>query len=92
MDLLFTADIRYCTKDCWFQVKEVDFEMAADVGSLQRFPKAIGSQSLAQELCLTGRKFPSIFSGYVNRVFATREQMVDHIVSVGGLECSEFNF
>lgn len=39
VDLITAADIRYCTKDAWFQVKEVDIGMAADVGTLQRLPK-----------------------------------------------------
>ena len=54
VDMTSAADIRYCTEDSFFQVKEVEIGMAADVGTLQRFPKAIGSQSLARELCLTG--------------------------------------
>lgn len=71
VDLITAADIRYCTDDAWFQVKEVDIGMAADVGTLQRLPKVIGSQSLVRELCFTGRKFTSkeaSASGLVNRV------------------------
>ena len=30
------ADIRYCTNDAWFQVKEAALGLAADVGALQR--------------------------------------------------------
>ncbi|XP_070508436.1 delta(3,5)-Delta(2,4)-dienoyl-CoA isomerase, mitochondrial [Chironomus tepperi] len=80
VDLISTADIRYCTKDCWFSIKEVDIGMAADVGTLQRFPKAIGSQSLVRELCFTGRKFKSdeaLRWGFVTRVFDTKEELVE---------------
>lgn len=59
VDLITAADVRYCTDDAWFQVKEVDIGMAADVGTLQRLPKVIGNQSLVRELCFTGRKFDS---------------------------------
>ncbi len=31
--------------------------LAADIGTLQRFPKIIGNDSLARELALTARKF-----------------------------------
>lgn len=31
--------------------------LAADIGTLQRFPKITGNDSLARELALTGRKF-----------------------------------
>ena len=35
---------------------EVDVGLAADVGTLQRLPRVIGSQSLVRELALTGRR------------------------------------
>lgn len=85
VDLMSTVDIRYCTKDCYFQVKEVDIGMAADVGTLQRFPKAIGSQSLARELCFSGRKFESDEAnscGFVSRVFETKEEMVEAAINL----------
>ncbi|XP_037936908.1 delta(3,5)-Delta(2,4)-dienoyl-CoA isomerase, mitochondrial [Teleopsis dalmanni] len=79
VDLITAADIRYCTTDAFFQVKEVDIGMAADVGSLQRFPKAIGSQSLARELCYTGRRFESSEAnscGLVSKVFPDKDHML----------------
>uniref|UniRef100_A0A3Q1F8S0 Enoyl CoA hydratase 1, peroxisomal n=1 Tax=Acanthochromis polyacanthus TaxID=80966 RepID=A0A3Q1F8S0_9TELE len=39
VDLITACDIRLCTQDAWFQVKEVDIGLAADVGTLQRLPK-----------------------------------------------------
>lgn len=59
VDLITASDIRFCTEDAWFCVKEVDIGMAADVGTLQRLPKVISNQSLVRELCFTGRKFDS---------------------------------
>jgi delta(3,5)-delta(2,4)-dienoyl-CoA isomerase len=35
----------------------VDVGLAADIGTLQRFPKITGNDSLAREFALTGRKF-----------------------------------
>lgn len=37
--------------------QEVDIGLAADLGTLQRFPKIIGNDSLYRELAYTGRKF-----------------------------------
>jgi delta(3,5)-delta(2,4)-dienoyl-CoA isomerase len=54
--LITSCDIRYCSKDAFFCVKEVDVGLAADVGTLQRLPKVIGNNSLVRELCYTGRK------------------------------------
>ena len=35
IDLLSACDIRYCDKDAWFSIKEVDVGLAADVGTLR---------------------------------------------------------
>ncbi|KAG7158833.1 Delta(3 5)-Delta(2 4)-dienoyl-CoA isomerase-like [Homarus americanus] len=56
IDLICSADIRYCSSDAWFQVKEVDVGLAADVGTLQRLPKIIGNESLVRELSFSARK------------------------------------
>jgi len=56
MDLISATDIRLCSKDASFSVKEVDIGLAADVGSLQRFPKILGNDSLFREWAFTGRR------------------------------------
>ncbi|GAB0099380.1 delta(3,5)-Delta(2,4)-dienoyl-CoA isomerase, mitochondrial [Sergentomyia squamirostris] len=79
VDLITATDVRYCTSDSYYQVKEVQIGMAADVGTLQRLPKVIGSQSLVRELCLTGRRMESqeaLQCGLVNRIFPTKEEMM----------------
>ncbi|KAM7349173.1 delta(3,5)-Delta(2,4)-dienoyl-CoA isomerase, mitochondrial isoform 2-T2 [Cochliomyia hominivorax] len=85
IDMITATDIRYCTKDAFFSVKEVEIGMAADVGTLQRFPKAIGSQSLARELCYTGRRFESseAFScGLVSKVFSDKGELVKGAIAL----------
>ena len=37
--------------------QEVNVGLAADIGTLQRFPKVVGNDSKAREYALTGRKF-----------------------------------
>lgn len=69
--LVSAADIRYCTEDAWFSIKEIDIGLAADVGALQRVSKVIGNQSLVRELCFTGRKLEcteALSCGFVSRV------------------------
>lgn len=71
VDLVTAADIRYCSDDAWFQVKEIQIGMAADVGTLQRLPKVVGNQSLVREWCYTGRKIDSkeaLSAGLVSKV------------------------
>jgi enoyl-CoA hydratase len=78
VDLISCADMRYCSADAYFTIKEIDIGMVADVGTLQRLPKLIGSQGLVRELAYTGRKVDAeeaLRIGLVNRVFATREAL-----------------
>lgn len=45
--------------------------MAADIGTLSRFPKIVGNQSAARELALTAREFgarEALDIGFVSRV------------------------
>lgn len=57
IDLITACDIRVCSDDAFFTVKEVDIGVTADVGTLQRLPKVIGNQSAVRELAFTARKF-----------------------------------
>nr|XP_003467202.1 delta(3,5)-Delta(2,4)-dienoyl-CoA isomerase, mitochondrial [Cavia porcellus] len=80
VDLITACDIRYCTQDACFQVKEVDVGLAADVGTLQRLPKVIGNQSLVNELAFTARKMmadEALHSGLVSRMLPDKERMLD---------------
>ena len=38
VDLITACDMRYCTKNATFSVKEVDLAIVADVGTMQRLP------------------------------------------------------
>lgn len=85
VDLITAADIRYSTQDAFFQVKEVEIGMAADVGTLQRLPKVIGSQSLARELCYTGRRFEAVEaerSGLISRLYPDKDALVSGALAV----------
>uniref|UniRef100_A0A4W5R4A8 Enoyl CoA hydratase 1, peroxisomal n=1 Tax=Hucho hucho TaxID=62062 RepID=A0A4W5R4A8_9TELE len=87
LDLITACDIRLCTQDAWFQVKEVDIGLAADVGTLQRLPKVIGSRSLVNELALTARKMyadEAKESGLVSRVFLDKEAMMAGALEMAG--------
>ncbi|XP_011370566.1 delta(3,5)-Delta(2,4)-dienoyl-CoA isomerase, mitochondrial [Pteropus vampyrus] len=80
VDLITACDIRYCTQDAFFQVKEVIVGLAPDTGTLQRLPRVIGNQSLVNELVFTARKMmadEALGSGLVSRVFPDKEVMLD---------------
>uniref|UniRef100_A0A1B6FJC8 Delta(3,5)-Delta(2,4)-dienoyl-CoA isomerase, mitochondrial n=1 Tax=Cuerna arida TaxID=1464854 RepID=A0A1B6FJC8_9HEMI len=87
INLIAATDIRYCTSDAWFQVKEVELGMTADVGVLQRLPRLMGSASLVNELCLTARKFPAAeagATGFVSKVFEDKSKMMTEALTVAG--------
>ena len=56
VDLICAADMRYCSADANFVVREIELGFVADVGTLQRLPRLIG-EGLARELAYTGRTF-----------------------------------
>lgn len=82
VDIISSADMRFCTEDAYFCIKEVDMGLVADIGTLQRLPKLI-SQGLVSELAYTGRKMFAVEaqrSGLVNRVFETKESMMESVL------------
>ena len=79
LDLLSFTDIRHCTKDATFSIKEVDIGIAPDLGSVQRLPGLTGNDSLIRELVLTGGSFNSdvaVNLGLVSKVYKDKEELV----------------
>ena len=77
IDLVTAADMRYCSLDAYFSIKEIDIGMTADVGTLQRLPKLVG-EGMARELAYTGRRFGAAEARemrLVNLVFNSREAL-----------------
>ena len=73
VDLSLCADVRICSADTTFSVKEVDIGLAADVGTLSRLPKVVGGGhgSWVYDVCLSGRYFRAEEAakvGFVSRV------------------------
>ena len=71
MDLITACDMRYCSTNAYFSVKEIDVGMAADVGTLQRLPHVVGD-GMARELAYTGRRVDGVEAQairLVNRCF-----------------------
>ena len=84
IDLICSADMRYCASDAFFAIKEVDMGMTADVGTLQRLPKLIGD-GMARELAYTGRRFLADEArgiGLVNRLFDTPAALLKGVTQI----------
>ena len=62
--------------------------LAADVGTLQRMPKVIGSDSLIRELAYTARKLfadEALSAGLVSRIFVDKETLMKGALDVANL-------
>lgn len=84
IDLISCADMRYCSEDAWFSIKEIDIGMTADVGTLQRLPRLIG-EGMARELAYTARKVEATEAKeirLVNRVFESPEALREGVRAI----------
>ena len=78
LDLAAACDLRYCTKDASFSLREAKVAIVADMGSLQRLPSIIG-QGNTRLMALTGRDFSGAAAekmGLVNEVYESVETMI----------------
>ena len=81
IDLISACDMRYCSEDAQFSIKEIDMGMAADVGTLQRLPRLIGD-GIMRELAYTGRMVDAAEAeriGLVNRSYADSAALLDGV-------------
>ncbi|XXG49809.1 hypothetical protein AAC387_Pa02g3878 [Persea americana] len=84
IDIVTACDIRYCTEATFFEVKEVDLGLAADLGTLQRLPRIVGFGN-AMELTMTGRRFGGTEAknlGLVSRVFKSKQEMEEGVSAI----------
>ena len=84
IDLICCADMRFCSSDAQFSIKEIDMGMTADVGTLQRLPKLIGD-GMTRELAYSGRTFGAEEARsirLVNRVFETKDALMEGVEKI----------
>ena len=78
IDMISCADMRYCTEDVKFSIKEIDVGMTADVGTLQRLPMLV-AEPLVREWAYTGRNIlaeEAVDSHLANRSYADKDTMM----------------
>ena len=84
VDMVVCCDMRYVSAVAYFQIKEIDIGMTADVGTLQRLPHIIGD-GLMRELAYTGRKIgaeEAVAAGLANKVFADQGAMAEGVYEI----------
>lgn len=92
IDISCCADIRICSKDTKFSVKEVDIGLAADIGTLSRLPKAVASFSWVKDVCLSARSFDAdeaLAVGFVSQVLETKAKAVETGIQLASLISSK---
>lgn len=91
VDIIAACDLRYCSADAYFTIKEIDMGMVADLGTLQRLPKFVRPAVVA-EMAFTGRavKGPEARDiGLVNECFETPEQLLEGVRKVAAIIASK---
>ncbi len=80
IDMSTCADIRICSADVKFAVKEVDIGLAADIGTLTRLPKVVGNFSWVKDVALSARLFgaeEAFRVGFVSQVHETKQKAIE---------------
>ena len=78
LDLIAACDLRYCSADAKFSLKELDLGLVADVGVLQRLPHIIGD-GRTRELAFTARDFygpEALQMGLVSQCLPDKDAML----------------
>lgn len=81
VDIVSACDMRYCTDDAFFSIKEVDMGLVADIGTMQRLPKIL-NPGIMSELAYTGRNVGGQEAekiGLCNRSYSDREAMMEGV-------------
>ncbi|MDA9121065.1 crotonase/enoyl-CoA hydratase family protein [Flavobacteriales bacterium] len=81
VDIIAACDLRYCSDDAYFTIKEIDMGMVADLGTLQRLPKFV-KPAIVAEMAYTGRKVGAAEAkeiGLVNNHFTDKETLLSEV-------------
>lgn len=92
IDLSTACDVRLCSRDVKFAVKEVDIGLAADIGTLSRLPKVVGNFGWVKEVALTARVFgaeEALRVGFVNAVHEDRQATLAAALELATLMASK---
>lgn len=91
VDIVAACDMRYCTDDAYFTIKEIDMGMVADLGTLQRLPKFV-KPAVVAEMAFTGRKVGAVEAkeiGLVNSHYSDKDTMMAQVLELAKLIASK---
>ncbi|KAM3425368.1 Delta(3,5)-Delta(2,4)-dienoyl-CoA isomerase [Cercospora zeina] len=80
IDISTCCDVRICSNDAVFSVREVQIGLAADVGTLTRLPHTLVPMSWIKDICLTARDFQAeeaLRMGFVSGVYESKKAALE---------------
>lgn len=86
IDMISAGDIRWCTRDTFFCIQEINIAMTADVGTFPRLQRYI-PEGWVKEMAYTGMRLKADKAkeiGLVNDVFETHEALLAHVMGIAG--------
>jgi enoyl-CoA hydratase len=84
VDLATACCLRYCTRDAFFCIQEINIGMMADVGTMNRMPRQI-PEAVMRELAYTGNRLGAERAerlGFVNGLFDNHDALVEGVLAV----------
>ena len=84
VDMVSACCLRYATRDAFFAIQEIHLGMMADVGTLNRMPKAM-PEAVVRELAYTGDRLGAERAerlGWVNATFDSQASMLEAVMAV----------
>ena len=79
LNMIAAADIRLCSRDAKFSLREAKLAITPDIGGLQFLPPIIG-QGFTREMAFTGADYDATFAeriGLVNHVYDTPDALFE---------------
>ncbi|CAN5266401.1 crotonase/enoyl-CoA hydratase family protein [soil metagenome] len=79
VNMIAAADIRLCSRDAKFSLREAKLAITPDIGGLQFLPPVIG-QGFTREMAFTGADYDAAFAeriGLVNHVYDTPDALFE---------------
>ncbi|HET58101.1 MAG TPA: enoyl-CoA hydratase [Deltaproteobacteria bacterium] len=86
LDMIASCDLRLCTQDATFSLREARIGIVADMGVLQRLPHIIG-QAFTRQMAYTGRFFSAAEverMGLVNMMYPDETAMMEGANKLAG--------
>jgi enoyl-CoA hydratase len=83
VDMVAACDMRYCTRDAFFCIQEINLGIVADLGTYPRLAHLM-PHGLLRELAYTGRKLDAeaaLRAGLVNAVYDTHEALLEAVTA-----------